>query len=291
MKLKKILLFALSLCICFSCMAKKPKTFGLVLSGGGALGYAHIGVIQALEEEGFNAQYVAGASMGSIIGSFYCSGMSGAEIIKMARDEKFYKVNKILPLAVGIDNLGISSHKHVYALMNKYLPYNSFDSLQRQLFISVTNLNTQRVEIVSEGDYLKEFVLASSSIPGMIEAVVIEGITYVDGGVLNNFPAEAIRNKCDIVIGIDVQPYSPEVKFKNFVDVTLRTLYTLVNVNSLEGRKECDYLIDSYAINDYTILDFNKIEEIYQYGYNLGKQYLKEHPDLVKLIHQSSTEN
>lgn len=267
--------------------AKRGKVFGIVLSGGGALGYAHIGVLHAFEEEGFNPQYVAGASMGAVIAAFYSNGMTALDIMKMARDEKFYKTSKIISITVGLDKLGMSSHKHVSALLDKYIPHNSFDSLERKLYVSATNLNTQRSEIISEGDRLKEYVLASSSIPGVFEAIDIDGIVYVDGGVLNNFPAQAIRNKCDVLIGVDVQPYSPKMKLNNVIDVSLRSLYTLVNVNSLEGRGMCDYLIDSYAINDYTIFDFNKIEEIYLYGYNLGKKYLQEHPELLEWIRQA----
>lgn len=285
MIVKKTAIVLLTLLICAHSFGQ--KSVGIVLSGGGALGMAHIGILQALEEEGFNPKYVAGASMGAIIASFYCNGMSAVEIRDMVRTEKFYKTTKILTFSVGKDKLGLSSHKHVNELLDKYIGHNSFDSLSRHLYVSTVNLNTQKCEIIGSGDKLKEYVIASSSIPGVFEAVNIDGCIYVDGGTLNNFPAQAIRNKCDVLIGVDVQPYTPNMLINNTTDVAIRALYTVIHANSVSGRKKCDYIIDCFALEKYSIFDFNKFEELYQYGYNIGKEYLAAHPDLKRLLNKT----
>lgn len=254
---------------------------GVVLSGGGALGFAHIGALMALEEEGIRPHYIAGASMGSLVGLCYASGMSGKAIYDMVRHEQFDRTLKILAPA-GIGATGLASHKNVYKLLDKYVPYNSFDSLPNHFAVSVSNLSEGKCEYVSKGDKLKDYVVASSSIPAVFEAVKIDTSYYVDGGLFDNFPASTIRKQSDLLIGIDVSPLPRVVKVNSVREAALRTLRVLVAANSQPGRELCDYVIDSYAIEQYNEMDFHQFEAIVQYGYEATKNYLQAHPDLQK---------
>ena len=276
---KRFLLSSLFTLLVFNGYAQ-PQV-GIVLSGGGALGFAHIGALQALEEAGIHPTYVAGSSMGALVGAFYASGMTPKEIFDMVRAEKIYSISKIFSLSVSTEKIGISSHKNVNKLMDKYIPHNSFDLLPKHLYVSAVNLNTQKCEIVGKGNKLKEYVLASSSIAAVFEAIEINGDIYVDGGSLNNMPTEAIREKCDVVIGIDAVPPYEENDINNIKDVSLRLLNIITCANSVAGRKMCDFLVESFAVKYYTIFDFEKYEEIYNYGYSAMSSYINEHPEMI----------
>lgn len=264
--------------------ASAQHSIGVVLSGGGALGFAHIGALQALEEQGIYPQYVAGTSMGALVGAFYAKGYSAAEIKEIIKVEKMDELHKIITPVGKSDHLGFSSHRNILKVLKKYIPDNSFDSLPKKLAVCATNIVTSQAEIVSSGDSLWEYVLASSSIPGVFEAVKIGDGVFVDGGVMNNMPAKAIRKDCDILIGIDVNPEQRSTpKIKNTIQVAFQTLRTLVRHNSVSGRKTCDYLIEPRAIEKYAEFDFNKFDYIYQSGYDAMKQYLEQNPELADI--------
>ncbi|NCA79061.1 MAG: hypothetical protein EOM76_02570 [Sphingobacteriia bacterium] len=280
---KRNILFVLFLCglTIFGASAERHKKIGLVLSGGGALGYAHIGAIQALEEHDIYPEYIAGTSMGAIIGALYADGIKPAEMLKLIQDRKMDKTIGLIDSYKGFADLGLSTHDAVKKLFSELMPHNNFDSLKLHYYTCVTNLDEGIYKIVGHGDNLKEYVAASASIPGVFSVEVIDGVQYVDGGVLNNIPSQAIRNKCDILIGVDVVPYIPKLELKNIRDVLTRTVRAAQHQNSINGRKMCDYLVESDAIRNYNGGQFNKYLEIYQYGYKTMMDYIKAHPEMV----------
>lgn len=288
--MKKIILIAAALLLCVgvhgedtpaSKKNKKP-TVGLVLSGGGALGFAHVGALKALEESGIQPEYVAGASMGALVGVFVAAGYDADNITELVFSEKMYDINKILKASLNPKGLGFSSHAKVRALLDKYIPYNSFDSLKLHYAVSASNLTIPESRLVTKGDQLKDYVIASMSIPGVFETITINGDKYVDGGLLNNMPSQAIRKNCDILIGVDVQPIRPRSEMKNILALADRCMNVMSLVTATEGRKLCDYVIDSPACDAYSTFDFDKFEEIYRIGYLTMKDYIAAHPDMVK---------
>ena len=261
---------------------QRCERVGIVLSGGGALGYAHIGVLQALSEYGIHPSVVAGASMGALVGSLYAQGLSAQQIFDVVKEAQFDRLFKVLSTAQKNNRLGLASHKNVQRVFDTYLPHDSFDSLRYPLYISVTNLTKGEMEIVHSGGCLHDYLLASSSIPGVFEPVVIDSMCYVDGGVLNNFPARAIRDKCDILIGVDVNPKDGAAKLNNGIDILMRTMGVSLWQNSVFDRALCDHVILSYANKTYNVMSFSDFEVIFQLGYAAAIKYLKEHPDLVQ---------
>lgn len=261
---------------------KKPKV-GILLSGGGALGFAHIGVLKALEEEGVSPQYIAGASMGALVGTFYSYGYSPDFIHDMVISEKLYIKDKIFAIT-GAENKGLAiyTHKKVRNLLDKYIKTDNFDGLKREMVMTVSNLTDSRTEAISSGGHLKEFLLASMSIPAVFEPVIINNKIYVDGGSLNHFPAYVLRDKVDVLIGVDVMPEKDTVRVTKLTEVVTSYIHSLAIVSSIPGRKACDYLIDCHAINEYAMLEFDKFNEIYDYGYNMMKDYIKEHPEMIE---------
>ena len=263
-------------------IAQEQKTkVGVFLSGGGALGFAHIGMLQAMEEEGITPDYVAGASMGALVGAVYSAGKSPEEIKKIVLDEKLYRKSRLFSLSgAKVKGVSLSSHKKVRRILEKYIGTDNFAELQRHYMVSVSNLTQSTTEVKDSGGHLIDWVLASMSIPAVFEPVVMDGNIYIDGGSLNHFPTKEIREKVDILIGVDVMPEKDTVVINNIPDMISNYIHSVAMINGKEGRALCDYLIDSPAINYYRIMDFEKFEEIYNYGYETMKKYLEDHPEL-----------
>jgi NTE family protein len=260
---------------------QKPKV-GVFLSGGGALGFAHIGMLQAMEEVGITPDYVAGASMGALVGAVYSAGHSPEEIKKIVLDEKLYRKSRLFSLSgAKVKGVSLSSHKKVRRILEKYIGTDNFAELQRHYMVSVSNLTQSTTEVKDSGGHLIDWVLASMSIPAVFEPVVMDGNIYIDGGSLNHFPTKEIREKVDILIGVDVMPERDTLVIKNIPDMISSYVHSVAMISGKEGRALCDYLIDSPAINYYRIMDFEKFEEIYNYGYETMKKYLEDHPELI----------
>ena len=255
---------------------------GIALSGGGALGFAHIGALQALNEHGIYPDCIAGTSMGSIIGVMYAAGYTPLEILEIVRTDKLYKMKRLLTLQSAISTLGMSRHDALHSILLKYIPHNSFDSLQIPFTVCVTNFDSVRAEYRSGGGQLSEYVVASSSIPGVFEALNINGTTYVDGGVMDNLPSRSLKHYgCQYIIGVDVLPVVQNARKTNAIDIAVTSLRTMQHINSLPGIEACNWLIDSYALTSYHELSFEQYREIYQIGYQATIEYLRTHPDLI----------
>jgi len=257
---------------------------GIVLSGGSALGYAHIGVLQALEEYEIYPTIVAGASIGGLIGAFYANGFSPKQIYEFVKLENFNRTSKIVAPMLRQNQLGLFSQKNILKILKKYISHDSFDSLRMPLFLSVTNLSKNQVEFVHTGDSLHHYLLATSAIPTVFDAVKIDGDTYIDGGVLNNFPAQAIRQNCKYLIGVDVKAGTGNNNIKRIKDIFMHTLNLVIMQNSIEGRGLCDMIIEPQANREYFEFDFRAFDLIYKHGYDATKKYLEENPEVVKKL-------
>jgi NTE family protein len=257
---------------------------GIVLGGGGALGFAHIGALQALEERGIRPTIVAGASMGALVGVFYANGYTPSQIYEIVKHEKFDNTLNIIAPIIKPKKLGLSSQKNILKMLKKYINHNSFSSLRYPLYVSITNLTTGKVEYVSSGGNLYSVVLASAAIPVVFEAVKIDSSIYVDGGVLNNLPAQPINEQCKYLIGVNVKPDYEFKKAKHFWDILLRSMQLIISENTKEGEKMCDVLIKPKSNQKYDEFSFKAFEEIYQEGYNEMKKYLDANPQMVEKL-------
>ncbi|MDR2840030.1 MAG: patatin-like phospholipase family protein [Paludibacter sp.] len=256
---------------------------GVCFSGGGALGFAHIGAIQALNDYGIFPDEISGASMGSIVGSMVASGYTPAQILAIIQQEKMYKTTKILNIisAPLWRKSGISNHNALRKVLREHVPSNSFEGLKMPLYISVTNLLTGNYEIISSGDSLDLWVAASASIPGIFENIKIRDNYYCDGGLLNNMPVQPLTENCNLIIGIDVVPYLPkEDELNNTLNAFLFAIRLAEHNNAKAGRALCDHIIDIPAISTFHEFSFAHYDLIYQYGYDAVEEYIKIHPEL-----------
>ena len=251
--------------------------FGLVLSGGGALGFAHIGAIKALEEYGIEPKYVAGTSMGAIIGVMYAAGYSADEIMQIVKEDRLYKVGRLITMQSALRNSGMSTHKTLLRELAELIPHNSFDSLERKFMVCVTSVETGEAVYRHNGGDLKEYVAASAAIPGMFEPIMIDSVRYIDGGIVDNLPVSQLLtlNPYLFIIGVDVLPFVENFEAKSSMDMLLWMSRLFQSKNMDPNRAKCDWLIQCFALNEYHGFEFKRYKEIYQYGYDAMKAKLQ----------------
>ncbi|MFD1553502.1 patatin [Putridiphycobacter roseus] len=247
----------------------KPK-IGIVLSGGGARGIAHLGILKALEEFGVQPTIISGTSAGAIAGAFYAKGFSIKEILAIVKSGKFFNFSSIL-----IKKQGVFSMKGFENIYKQYFPKNVFSDLKIPLYVTATDIMKGEVVHFSTGN-LSMSLMASSCIPVVFQPIAYKGTYFVDGGVLDNFPIDPILNKCDKVIGIYVNSIKKEVEAIHMNDILDRSFHLALNNNLGPKIKKCALFIEPPDMSQYGIFDLKKIEEIFEYGYQYGRTLEKE---------------
>jgi NTE family protein len=248
---------------------KKYKT-GLVLSGGGARGFAHLGVIQALNEAGIFPDVISGTSAGAIVGVLYADGYAPREILSlMSWASRFDFMRPALPRE------GLLQINGVDKILKANLRAKTFEDLKIPLFVSATDLNQGRSVYFSKGD-LFEPVMASASIPVLFQPVKIDNVSYVDGGVLDNLPIKPIENSCQVLIGSFVNPIGYVEKISGLINIAERTFLLSMSKDVVEKSKRFDLYIAPPDLRNYGILDPEKSQEIFDLGYSATKEKLTD---------------
>ncbi|HJY12854.1 MAG TPA: patatin-like phospholipase family protein, partial [Flavobacterium sp.] len=271
---------------------KRPK-IGLVLSGGGAKGFAHIGVLKVLEEAGIKIDYIGGTSMGAVIGGLYASGYNATQIDSIFKQTNFDElINDYIPRSsknfygkkndelyaivlpfsnfrVGIPEAlskGMYNYNLLSSLTRNVRHIRDFNKLPTPFLCIATNIETGEEVLLNKGN-LVQAMMASSAFPSLFTPVEIDGNLLVDGGVVNNYPIKEVRNLgADIIIGVDVQ--DDLLKRKNLKNAT-RILVQITNLQSIDKMKSKIKDTDVYVkpdIRDFGVISFDKGEEIIRKG-------------------------
>ncbi len=245
------------------------KVTGLVLSGGGARGIAHLGIIKALEEWGVKFQCISGTSVGAIIGALYANGISADDILQIIQQTRILRSMRPAWTLSGL--LRLDSIRFV---LEKYLPQNSFSALQLKLTVVATDLQAGKAVYFSEGELIPA-LLASCCVPGMFNPVELNGRPYVDGGIIDNLPAAPLRKECDLLIGLHCNPVIELVPVRSFRTVIERTLLLAINGNSVNSRSLCDILIEPPELGKISTFEVARAKELVDIGYRFTKSNFK----------------
>ncbi len=292
---KIVLLFIALLAFGFSHAQKdqqRPKV-GLVLSGGGAKGFAHIGVLKVLEQAGVKIDYIGGTSMGAVVGGLYASGYNASQIDSIFKEtdfdallsdfiprssKNFYEKRNdelyafTLPfnkMRIGIPT-ALSRGMYNYNLLNK-LTYKvrhirDFNKLPIPFLCMASDIETGEEVLLNKG-YLAQAMLASGAFPTLFSPVEMDGKLLVDGGVTNNYPVEEIKKLgADIIIGVDVQD---DLKDRKSLKDATRILVQISNLSMIEKMREKIKMTDIYIkpdITNYGVISFDEGQEIIKRG-------------------------
>ncbi len=237
---------------------------GLVLSGGAVRGAAHIGILKALDEYNIPIYALSGVSAGSIIASLYADGYTAKDIEEIALNTNFLKWFKPSKSFRSLFSL-----QSLEDFLKKYLHVNKIENSFKKLFITTTNLNKGIYKCWDKGDIYK-IVRASSSLPFLFEPVEIDGELHVDGGLMNNLPIEPLKDICDYIIAVDVNPLSKEKSLNNIFSITVRSFYLAVRAN-VEVRKDmADIFMQPEELLNIGLFDVRKIKNAIDIGYKEG---------------------
>jgi NTE family protein len=251
---------------------------GLVLSGGGARGAAHIGVLKAFEENGIRPTHVSGTSVGAIVGALYAAGVHWSEILKFFKTISIFHTKRF-----AFNKPGFLDSEKFYDDLSVYFPRDNFDALEKPLFITATNVISGDLKIFSKGQLIKP-VIASASFPGVFTPTEINGSYYIDGGILNNFPVEPLKKHCDKIIGIYINSLK-KISIKDLrhsYTVADRALKIRAASESLIKFPECDLIISPDEIGEYAIFGMSNIDTLFELGYAATIKALKENKNLFK---------
>lgn len=250
----------------FSFTNKKPYRIGVAFSGGGARGFAHAGALKALAELGIKPDIVAGVSAGSVVAVLHASGFSPEKILALFSNLKFSNL-----ATLSVPKNGFFALDGFRKLIATSIKYERLEQLPVPVVVCATDMDNQR-PVAFESGPIAERVCASCSIPIIFKPVKIDGIRYIDGGVLHNLPAWAIRERCKYLIGLNCSAI-PRRRYKDsLLDIAHASYNLAVKSNTWHDMEMCDIAIDMPALADYKVFNLREIRRVFDQGYHITMQ-------------------
>lgn len=251
----------------------EKERIGLAFSGGGAKGFTHIGALMAFERFGIKPDVLSGVSAGSIAAVLYGAGLSPADI--MSCFEEYSKFADFTEW--NIPKTGFLSLRRFGKLLEKWLPVKNLEELKIPTIVCATDLDRGTSVGWSKGEIAPR-VVASCSIPVIFNPVKINGTHYVDGGVLRNLPAWAIRKYCTTLYGLNCSPIRPNYAYKaSMLDIMLRTYNLMSKSNTLQDLNLCDVIIQPKDTSQFSTFDLKALRKAVVVGYDAACEALENY--------------
>jgi NTE family protein len=291
----------------------RPKV-GLVLSGGGAKGLAHIGVLKTLDSLNIKVDYIAGTSMGAVVGGLYASGYSAKQLDSIfskldvnallqdytPRESKsFYEKrnDEIYALTLPFSNFklglpsGLSKGLYNFNLISRLTKHVSdvreFNQLPIPFLCIATDLETGN-QVVLEKGILAEAIIASGALPTLYNPIEINGRLLIDGGVVNNYPVEELTSRgITVIIGVDVQEGLKNRTQLNDVTAVLSQINNFSMIEKMEEKKRLTTIYINPEVKGYSVVSFEKGTEIIQKGNDKANEYSNQ----IKALAHHSAQN
>ena len=241
---------------------------GLALSGGGTRGFAHIGVLKAFEEERIAFDCVAGTSAGSLIGAMYCARVSVEQMIDEAK--RITRKDVVNRLFINSNSANIAN------IANRLLHDMTFNDLTTPFSAVAVDL-VDGQEVVLNSGVVAKAVSASCAVPAVFKPVQMDGMTLVDGGLLNNMPADVCRMMgAEIVIGVDLNHHRGEGTTSKKMTDTLLACWRIVSKSTMyKGLTNSDVVIEP-ELKEFARTSLKNIDEMVEEGYRATKEKMAE---------------
>lgn len=254
-----------------------PLKIGLALGGGGARGLAHVGVLEVLEEEQIPIHYVAGTSVGAIVGALYAAGISTKEMKKIISKISWRQlVNLVFPKSGILKTDGIAN------LINQVMGEKSFDQLEKPFAVVATDVSTGQEVIIRNGT-LAPAIRASATLPGIFEPICIDGKYLLDGGLVNNVPASVARAMgADFVIAVDLGGIGEQIP-RNLLQLVFHAFAIMAARNEANATEWADIVIKP-KLGKYNLADLQFGQEIMKLGEEAALQAIPELNDRLKVL-------
>lgn len=251
---------------------KKDNTVGIAFSGGGAKGFSHIGVLMAFEQFGVRPDVISGVSAGSIAAALYGAGLSPEDIVECFTEADSFGdfTEWSLPKEgfMRLDRFG--------KLLETWLPVKYLEEMKIPTVICATDIDNGKSVGWGKGEIVPR-VVASCSIPIVFNPVKINGVNYVDGGVLRNLPAWAIRDYCNILYGCNCSPMKKITRGKmSIIDVAYRTFHLMMKANTPQDLRLCDHIISVTNMHNVRTFDLSSLKKGVASGYEAACRVLEQ---------------
>lgn len=251
---------------------REPKSrhnykVGLALSGGGARGFAHAGAIEAMMEVGLKPDLICGVSAGSVVAVMHAAGIPPRRMLEMFSELKFGDL-----ASWNIPKEGLFRLDKFKDFLKEAIPYRYLEELPLPTVVCATNFDTGHKIAFTHG-LISEVVAASCCIPIVFNPIQIGRYRYVDGGVLANLPAWAIREKCEFLVGVNVSPATSVPVKDNLLNIAMRSYELMAKNNALSDMELCDMLIKTDEIARYKVFDLKNITRVFDSGYRTTMDY------------------
>jgi NTE family protein len=252
--------------------AKREYPLGLVLSGGGVRGVAHVGVLRALMEHGIQPDCVAGVSAGAIVGALYAAGHSARDMLGF-----FQNVHPLNLTHFAFAKPGFMDTQKLVPLFAEYFPENSFAVLKKKLWVLATDMLNGRPVVFEEGELILP-LLASASVPMVYSPTEINGRWYSDGGIADNFPVGLLRNRCERILGVHISPLrTVEItELGTSLDVLERAMDVGMFLQSQAKFPLCDLVIQPQGLDGFRMFETKRIRDIEEAGYAAAMTQMRE---------------
>lgn len=236
------------------------KNIGLVLSGGGARGLAHAGVLMALDELDLRVSIIAGTSAGAIIAVLYAGGVAPEDMPSIIKKNKLFDLKRIR-----FDLKGVIKSDLFREILHEFVPVKTFEELSMPVLVHATDF-THAKPVVFEKGHFTDAVVASCSIPLIFTPVMMHGKAMVDGGLTDNFPVEILQGRCDQIIGVNVNPLG--VHKKKNLSGTIERIFQMAISGGLDRKsKLCDVYLEPQRLAQYSVFDTKDADAIFRIGY------------------------
>jgi NTE family protein len=248
----------------------KPR-IALVLGGGAARGFAHVGVIRTLEQEKIPIDLIVGTSVGSLIGAIYASDASSFDLewtaFQLQKDDLFD-----FGVLNAVTGMGFAKGDKLEAWVKSHVKTANIENLRIPFAAVATDLNWGTRVVLDHGSVARA-IRASAAIPGVFQPVQYQGKILVDGGVVDNIPISVAKARgADIVIAVDISANIGNTNIHNLVDVTLQATNIMFALNVEHAKKAADVLITPAGIGDVGMLDFTQKKRCMQAGIEATEQ-------------------
>ncbi len=252
-------------------LANPPKV-GFAFSGGGSKGFTHIGALMAFERFGIKPDIMSGVSAGSIAAVLYGAGLTPREMMECFEESsKFGDFTEW-----NIPRTGFLNLSRFGKLLDSWLPVQNLEELKIPTVVCATDLDKGSSIGWSKGEIVPR-VLASCSIPIIFNPQKINGVHYVDGGVLRNLPAWAIRKYCKKLYGLNCSPIRRNYSYRaSLTDIMLRTYNLMSKANTLQDLNLCDYVIQQDDSEQFGTFDLRSLQKAVMAGYDRACIVLEE---------------
>lgn len=258
---------------------KRPDPVGIAFGGGGVRGFCHVGVIKAFEQFGIRPSVISGVSAGSIAAVLYAAGLDSSQIRDcFAGSEKIGRFTDWT-----IPKKSFLKLDKFAKILDSWLPVKNLEELAIPTIICATDFDNGKSVGWAKGEIVPR-VVASCSIPIVFPPVKINGCNYVDGGVLRNLPAWAVRRHCKVLFGSNCSPLNRDFSAKdNILDTAVRSYQLMAKANTLQDINMCDFLIQPTELTSVGTFELSRMDQAVEIGYSVACRVIEDAIECKKL--------